>query len=116
MRAKAVTQGGPAPRLRAWAPDSARATEKEELGTICLVQTTIPRHVRANARERVALAIMGSSRRTSSICTAVVGTICWVPGAMKASQLALGISAKYRRSFLFSDRPHADDIRPREKR
>jgi|SRR6516225_2665275 len=68
MRAKAVTQGGPAPRLRAWAPASARATEKEELGTICLVQTTIPRHVRANARERVALAIMGSSRRTSSIC------------------------------------------------
>src|SRR6516165_4915461 len=40
MRAKAVTQGGPAPRLRAWAPASARATEKEELGTICLVQTT----------------------------------------------------------------------------
>ena len=40
MRAKAVTQGGPAPRLRAWAPASARATEKEEFGTICLVQTT----------------------------------------------------------------------------
>ena len=59
MRAKAVTQGGPAPRLRAWAPASARATEKEELGTICLVQTTIPRHVRANARERIALAYNG---------------------------------------------------------
>src|SRR6516165_8418708 len=51
MRAKAVTQGGPAPRLRAWAPASARATEKEELGTICLVQTTrAARPIRSSTR------------------------------------------------------------------
>jgi len=42
MPAKAGTQGGPALHLRPWAPASAGATEKEEVGTICLVHTTSP--------------------------------------------------------------------------
>ena len=40
MPAKAGTQGEPALRLRPWTPASAGATEKEELGTMCLVHTT----------------------------------------------------------------------------
>jgi len=37
--APGLNRGGPALRLRPWAPASAGATEKEELGTICLVHT-----------------------------------------------------------------------------
>jgi len=39
MPAKAGTQGGRT-HLRPWAPASAGATEKEELGTICSVHNT----------------------------------------------------------------------------
>ena len=67
-----------APRLASLTTRRPRNTSSCRVASASLAA----RHVRANDRERIALATMGSSRRSSSIRTAVVGTICWVPGAM----------------------------------
>jgi len=48
MPVKAGTQGGPALRLRPWAPRLRGVTKKEELGTICLVQSAFPSSSRVN--------------------------------------------------------------------
>ena len=50
MPAKAGTKGGPALRLRPWAPASAGATEKEELGIICVIHITLMSAVSSSRR------------------------------------------------------------------